>query len=110
LFHVRGDYMRYRSRITLQSATTASWKGGCITTTWNTVNTYWANVSEEGKENYDNVKGQQNTILKIIMRSQITLDKEYNRFVFPGKNVHIESINDKTNKDNNIIVIGRIYE
>lgn len=102
--------INYRNRITLMSATTASWKGGCISTTWNTVNTYWANVSEEGKENYDNVKGQQDTILKIVMRSQITLSKEYNRFVFSGKNVHIESINDKSNKDHNITIVGRVYE
>lgn len=102
--------LKYRSRITLQSATTASWKGGCISTTWNTVNTYWANVSEEGSENYDNVKGQQNTILKIVMRSQLDLDKNYNRFVFSGKNVHIESFSDKSNRDYNFTIIGRVYE
>lgn len=102
--------LRYRNRITLMSATTASWKGGCISTTWNTVNTYWANVSEVGSENYDNVKGQQNTILKIIMRSQIALNKEYNRFVFRNKNVHIESFNDMSNRDVNFTIIGRVYE
>ena len=102
--------MRYNQRITLQSRTDQDWKGGVKTSSWATVATYWANVSESGKEEYTNVKGQQDSILKLIMRSQISLDKSIHRFVFSGRNVHIETINDMTNRDYNMTVFGRVYE
>lgn len=99
---------RYPHRITLQSATVQSFKGGCSTVTWNTVTSYWANISETGREEYTNVKGQQKSMLKIIMRDFLTLDKATDRFAYNGQNIHIESFNDKTNRGREMIIIGRV--
>lgn len=106
--------MRYNDRITLQSQTVESFKGGTSTVTWNTINTYWSNVSEAGKEEYINIKGQQKSLLKIIIREAtkelVGLDKSIHRFVFDNRIVHIESGNDRASRKRNFTIIGRIEE
>lgn len=102
--------MRYRSRIVLQSQTSETFAGGCYTVTWNTVNTYWAEVSEEGGNEYVNEKDQQRTTIKIIVRSNIEIDKSIHRFLFNGRIVHIKNVNDKSNLGINNVIIGEVEE
>jgi SPP1 family predicted phage head-tail adaptor len=103
--------MRFRERITLQSQTRSTFVGGCFTCTWGTVGTYWAEVSEEGGEEYTAEKGQQKTILKILMRYNVAdIDKKTQRLIFNGRIAHIKSVNDKTNRQNIVTIIGEVEE
>lgn len=103
--------MRFRNRITLQSQTRTTFTGGCFTCTWGTVGTYWAQVTEEGGENYIAEKGQQNTILKIIVRAAaLDIDKSIHRFLFEDRVVHIKNSNDKSNSNMHKIIIGEVEE
>ena len=103
--------MRFRNRITLQSQTRTTFTGGCFTCTWGTVGTYWAQVTEESSENYTAEKGQQNTILKIIVRAAaLDIDKRIHRFLFEGRVVHIKNTNDKSNAGITKTIMGEVEE
>lgn len=100
-------YTRLPHRITIQTKTTASWKGATFTTTWSGTTTIWANVSLKDKaatsESYDNFKGQQNSYYTVVTRNDLTISKAVNRLVFDSKILHIEAIQDSSGR-------GRFYE
>lgn len=105
---------RLPHRITIQTLTTAAWKGGLFTPTWATTTVTWANIYSKDKadvlENYDNIKSQQIDILNVILRKPVTLSKINNRFLYNGDILHIETKRDLTNRGKYIVCKCRLEE
>lgn len=103
---------RLPHRITIQTLTTASFKGGLFTPSWATTTVTWCNVYCKDKtdvvETYSNIKSQQIDTLKVILRKPLTLSKETNRFLYDGDILHIETIKDLTNRQRMLTCVCRI--
>lgn len=100
----------FNSRITLQSNTPIAISGGCSTASWGTVTTFWGNIADVNvRESEAHNKGQQITGVRILARYTTSIDKKTCRLLHNGNVIHIESVSDKTNRKNEIIIMGR-YE
>jgi len=91
---------RLPHRIVIQTEARTEFEGGAYTTSWVTASTEWANVQLEDSmnatsETYSEDKKQQDTLLKVVTRQDVTLTNK-NRILFDGEVLVVQSQADPT--------------